>query len=66
MMDTVIELSESCFICFDETNENFIIKCCNNDNIHKKCLYEIFVHQIDCTQDLKGFFLSFDVKRDIK
>jgi hypothetical protein len=24
-----------------------------------------FVQQIDCTQDMKGFFLSFDVKVDI-
>jgi hypothetical protein len=24
-----------------------------------------FVYQIDCTQDMKGFFLSFDVKRDV-
>jgi hypothetical protein len=24
-----------------------------------------FVHQLDCTQDVKGFFLSFDVKADI-
>lgn len=24
-----------------------------------------FVQQIDCTQDMKGFFLSFDVKEDI-
>jgi hypothetical protein len=24
-----------------------------------------FVWQIDCTQDIKGFFLSFDVKNDI-
>ena len=25
-----------------------------------------FVWQIDCTQDMKGFFLSFDVKADIE
>lgn len=25
-----------------------------------------FVKQIDCTRDLKDFFISFDVKRDIQ
>lgn len=37
-----------CFLCFDSRESEYIIlKCCNKHNIHKECLFNIFIHYID-------------------
>jgi hypothetical protein len=34
-----------CFLCFDECESKYIhLKCCNRNNIHIDCLFNIFIH----------------------
>lgn len=41
----VIEINQECCICLDYLNLNTNkLECCNNE-IHNKCIYDIFVHE---------------------
>lgn len=52
-MSTYIEIDilkeqEECFVCFDSSNNEYIkLTCCSRNNIHKKCLLNIFIHFIN-------------------
>jgi hypothetical protein len=40
-------LKEECFVCFDSHESEYItLKCCNRHNIHKKCLFNIFLNYL--------------------
>ena len=43
-----INILKECFLCFDSRESEYVIlKCCNKHNIHKDCLFNIFIHYID-------------------
>jgi hypothetical protein len=46
-------LKEDCFICFDSRESEYItLKCCNRHNIHKTCLFNIFLNYVQYPIDL--------------
>jgi hypothetical protein len=66
-------LKEECFVCFDSSDNEYIkLTCCNRSNIHKKCLFGIFINFINlkssiitcplCRQDIciKDYFTLDD------
>lgn len=41
-------LSDDCFICYDSHESGHVtFKCCNKRNIHKKCLFDIFLNYLN-------------------
>lgn len=46
-------LTEECFVCCDSHESEYItLKCCNKHNIHKICLFNIFLNYIQYLTDL--------------
>jgi hypothetical protein len=40
-------LKEECFVCFETSESEYTtLKCCNRNNIHKKCLFNIFLNYL--------------------
>lgn len=41
-----------CFLCFDSRESEYIIlKCCSKHNIHKDCLFNIFIHYMHANDE---------------
>jgi hypothetical protein len=42
-----IDILDECFVCFDKPDNRFIsLKCCNRQNIHEQCLFNIFLNYL--------------------
>lgn len=44
---------EECFVCFDNSQSlspYIRLKCCNRNNIHKLCLFNIFINYLNLNQ----------------
>lgn len=43
---------EECFVCFDNSQSKFItLQCCNRQNIHSQCLFQIFLNYLSLQND---------------
>lgn len=43
---------EECFLCFDTSHSKFVtLQCCNRQNIHSQCLFQIFLNYLSLQND---------------
>jgi hypothetical protein len=41
---TQVDITRECCICFDANDDFLILTCCNNNAIHRKCLFITFLN----------------------